>query len=472
MAATLIPSITSLIALARQIESKKIGYDQGKRWSFLDKTNRRILANKSGDCSSISAGLAYLAGWNVDISGTCWTGNIDVLMKKAGWKVLKFTKIADVKAGDMVVKKGAHVILALSKTEWLSAEKDERGKSSGGKFGDQTGKEVVIRSPYNRGGGWDYILRPPADSKPPVVTPVPVPDSYGNKIVITETQLAEALKGAGSSTTRTKVRIRKDGTTANTSLSQLASLASKAFSGYDRNSHAVAVFVATMLQESAWLATTVEYGDGVKSYDPYRGRTFEQVTHKANYAVMSQWCFDKGLVPTNDYFVKNPEVLGDLAYSWIGGIWYFEYRKLWSFASAGDFQRVQTAVNLGSASTTKVPSGWFARLRAYRSFLSAYSKPKEISVNGTVDLDTRKRLQEFIGAGIDGDWGSQTWFLMGQWLELNGSFNLNNSSHVKTLQKKIGLTGVNVDGVWWRPITRSYGLTTTKALQTYLNKHR
>ena len=458
-----------MISLARKIRPNKIGYDQVKRWTWLDKKNRLIIPNKACDCSSLSAGLAYLAGWNVDLSGACWTGNIAVLMKAAGWKVLKFTKISDVRAGDMVVKRGAHVVLALSKTEWLSAQADERGRKSGGQLGDQTGKEVVIRSPYNRPTGWDYILRPPADPTPP---PVVIPPTPANKIVITETHLAEALKGAGSSTTRSKVRIYKDGRTVDTSLSQLADLASQALVGYNHNAHAVAVWVATMLQESAWLQTTVEYGEDTKTYDPYRGRTFEQLTHKSNYAGFGQWCFDNELVPRSDYFVQNPEELGALKFAWLGGTWYFDNRKLWTWASAGDFQRVQTAVNFGTATTMKVPSGWFARLRAYRAFLSVYAKPNLLDVNGSLDSATRKRVQEFIGAGIDGDWGSQTYFLMGQWLELGTSFNIANKSHVKTLQQKIGLTGGDVDGVWMRPVSNTYGPMTTKALQTYLNKYR
>ena len=469
------PSVATLISLARKIQSGKIGYDQKKRWSWLDKKNRRIILNKSGDCSSISAGLAFLAGWNVDLSGACWTGNLAVLMKRAGWKVYKFKKLSDVKAGDMVLKVRRHVILALSKTEWLSAEHDERGRASGGKLGDQTGLEVVIRAPYLRNGGWDYILRPPADPKPPVVVPpvvTPIPIPSANKIVITDVHLAEALRGAGSSTTRSEVRIDKDGTAAETSLVELAALASKALVGYTWNSHAVAVFVATLLQESAWLKTTVEYGDSPKTYDPYRGRTFEQLTHKSNYAGFSQWCFDNNLIPSNDYFVTNPDALGDLEFAWLGGTWYFNNRKLWSMASSGDFQRVQTAVNFGTATTTKVPAGWFARLRAYRAFLSAYAKPKVIDTDGSMDTATKQRVQEFIGAAIDGNWGSQTSFLMGQWLELDVAFNINNKTHVKTLQKKVGLTGVDVDGVWFMPVAQKYGPTTTKALQVYLNKYR
>jgi predicted chitinase len=266
--------------------------------------------------------------------------------------------------------------------------------------------------------------------------------------------------------------VHKDGRTADTSLSQLANLASEAFVGYDHNAHAVAVFVATMLQESAWLATTVEYGDSPKTYDPYRGRTFEQLTHKSNYAGFGQWCFDNDLIPSADYFVNSPEELGALKFAWLGGTWYFDNRKLWSLASSGDFQRVQTAVNFGTATTTKVPSGWFPRLRAYRSFLSAYVKPKAVNADGTMESDTRKRLQEFIGAAIDGDWGQQTWFLMGEWLELNASFNINSKTHVKALQKKVGLTGNDVDGVWYMPVSKKYGPTTTKALQAYLNKYR
>lgn len=455
-----------MISLARQIRPNKIGYDKGKRWTWLDKKNRRIIAKKSCDCSSLSAGLAYLAGWDVDLSGSCWTGNIAVLMKNAGWKVFKFTKISDVIAGDMVVKKGAHVIVALSKTEWLSAQSNEKGGGYGGQLGDQTGKEVVIRAPYNRTGGWDYILRPPADAKPGPVVPTP------NKGLISESHLVAALKGAGSSTTRTKIRVRKDGTSTDTNLSQLADLASKAFAGRNYNAHAISGWMATMLQESAWLTTTVEYGDALKTYDPYRGRTFEQLTHKANYAGFSKWCFDKKLVPTVDYFVVNPEALGDLQWAWLGGIWYFDERKLWDEASAGDFQRIQTAVNLGTASTSKVPSGWFDRLRVYRAFLSAYAKPKALITDSDMGPISKKRTQEFIGASIDGDFGAQTWFLMGQWLELGTSFNINSKTHVKALQKKIGLTGGNVDGVWWRPVAKEYGKTTTKALQEYLNKYR
>ena len=42
--------------------------------------------------------------------------------------------------------------------------KDENGGFSGGKKGDQTGKEVCIRSWYISGTGWNYVLRPKSNA--------------------------------------------------------------------------------------------------------------------------------------------------------------------------------------------------------------------------------------------------------------------------------------------------------------------
>ena len=38
------------------------------------------------------------------------------------------------------------------------AVQDERGKASGGALGDQTGKEILVTTWYNRAGGWDVYL--------------------------------------------------------------------------------------------------------------------------------------------------------------------------------------------------------------------------------------------------------------------------------------------------------------------------
>ena len=152
--------------LGRLVERRDIGYSQDakKRWSFLNIAKKDINFGMEGDCSAIAAGIAWAAGYPVNISGTCFTGNLDVLMRNAGWQVIKFKSLSQVRPGDMVLKKLRHVVNVLSDTEWLSAQSNEKGKRLGGQPGDQTGREVVIRKPYIRSGGWDYILRPPAEA--------------------------------------------------------------------------------------------------------------------------------------------------------------------------------------------------------------------------------------------------------------------------------------------------------------------
>lgn len=461
-------TIAQVIALGRKAEGTKVGYDQGQRWSYLDKKNKKIILNKETDCSALTAGIFYLAGYPINISGTCWTGNIATLVRNAGGKVLKFTKKSDVRPGDAVVGPG-HVILALSKNEWLSAEQDERGRSSGGVVGDQTGKEVRIRAPYDRSRGWTYILRFPADVvKPPVVVTPPV----STMVPVQAKHIGNAFAAVGIAPARSSVRIRRDGTTVTTSLEELVKLLNTAIGTKKLNKYAVASFVATMLQESDWLRTTVEYSKETLRYDPYRGRTFEQVTHKSNYQDFGTWAKAKGYISDANQFVDKPETLGDLEWAWLGGVWYFEARSIWDESTSGDFQRVQTMVNLGHASTTSVPSGWTTRLLAYRAFLQAYARSAELSITKTMDKATIKRTQEHIGAEVDGKIGPQFWYLFGLWTGVGGSFNVANKDHVRKFQKKIGLSAANQDGVWLMPISKDWGPTTTSTFQKYLNSTR
>lgn len=467
-------TIAQVIALGRKAEGTKVGYDQGQRWSYLDKKNKKLILNKETDCSALTAGIFFLAGYPINISGACWTGNIASLVKAAGGKVLRFTKKSDVRPGDAVVGTG-HVILALSKNEWLSAEADEHGRKAGGSSGDQTRKEVYIRAPYDRSRGWDYILRFPADKpivKPPVVVVPPVvvtPPVVGVNTKVVASHIGKAFTSVGISPVRSEVRIRMDKTTVQTSLDELAKLLNVALGNKKLNKYAIASFVATMLQESDWLRTTVEYSTEKLAYDPYRGRTFEQVTHKSNYQDFGTWAKAKGLISDADQFVDHPETLGDLKWAWLGGVWYFEARSIWDESTSGDFQRVQTMVNLGHASTTRVPSGWTTRLLAYRAFLQAYAKSAELHVSKTMDTATVKRTQEHIGAEVDGEIGPQFWYLFGLWTGIDGSFDLTNKSHVKKFQKRIGLSDANQDGVWFMPKSKTWGPTTTSALQTELN---
>lgn len=163
------PNINTLMQLARQAEGQRVGYDQAQRWSWLDTAQRRIVPDRETDCSALTMGLYWLAGWPVNISGTCYTGNAEKLARDAGFQVIPVrgksgNEIArEAQPGDAVLGPG-HIVLVMDDGTWLSAENDERGRSTGGQAGDQTGREVRFRGPYTRSKGWDVVLRPPADA--------------------------------------------------------------------------------------------------------------------------------------------------------------------------------------------------------------------------------------------------------------------------------------------------------------------
>jgi len=434
-----------------------IGYDQGERWDFY-RNGKLVLGATEGDCSTVCGAIAKEAGIPVVLSGTFYTGNYAIKMKAAGCKVIRFESMSQVKVGDFLLTPGHHVEFVYSETKMFSAHQDERGRASGGKAGDQTGKEVGFRTLANRPGGWTYIIRPQYTT---VTKPVPV---VVPGIVITEAQLAAALKAAGSSTVRAKVctgyNAKGERVYTATSLKDLAAMATVALKGQKLTRHGVAAWVGTMLQESAWLATTVEYGADKKRYDPYRGRSFEQITWKDNYAAFGVWAKSRGLITDANLFVDHPDELGKLGWAWVGGIWYFSARKLWGYGNSGDFQRVQTAVNMGTASGEKYPAGWDARLSAYRAFLSAYGKPAALAVDGDFGTKSWKRVQEFLGVEIDGQTGGQTYRALRKWLGYSDGDVLN-SGVIGALQSKIG---VSKDGDW--------GPKTSTAFQKYLNAHR
>jgi len=175
------------VRLGREIKAARIGYSQemsgpNSRWSWLDLAHRVIVPGKSGDCSSIVLGLYVLAGYPVDISGLCYTGNAAALTRAAGFSVTRFSgRLSDLRPGDALVEPGRHIVLILDGGECLSPETNELGRATGGRAGDQTGREVRIRPVYLRDasradGGWTYLLRPPAevaDTLSTVITTAP-----------------------------------------------------------------------------------------------------------------------------------------------------------------------------------------------------------------------------------------------------------------------------------------------------------
>lgn len=153
-------SITRLQKAADRLATANLGYDQHQRWTFYNRTTGQLHPGGECDCSSSCGAIAALAGYPVNLTDPFWTGNFASRLIATGlFTALKFTRLAQVKAGDFLVGPG-HVIFARTKTRWWSAEHDERGKSTGGKTGRQAGEKVGWRAPYGRAKGWTTIVRP------------------------------------------------------------------------------------------------------------------------------------------------------------------------------------------------------------------------------------------------------------------------------------------------------------------------
>lgn len=127
------------------------GYDQIKRWG------------ESGDydCSSAVIMAWELAGVPVKSKGATYTGNMYKIFTGCGFAdVTKTVKLSDgsgLERGDVLLNYVHHVAMYCGKGKEVEASINEKGTASGGKPGDQTGKEFLIRTYRNY--PWDCVLR-------------------------------------------------------------------------------------------------------------------------------------------------------------------------------------------------------------------------------------------------------------------------------------------------------------------------
>ena len=132
------------------------GYDQIRRWL------------PDVDCSSFVTLCYENAGIPVKSKGgATYTGNLKEGFTKCGFTAIKCKPVMPgLKRGDVLfynyVKNGkthGHAVLYLGGGQIVQASINEKGTATGGKTGDQTGKEVSVGNYYNPSYGWDYILR-------------------------------------------------------------------------------------------------------------------------------------------------------------------------------------------------------------------------------------------------------------------------------------------------------------------------
>lgn len=124
------------------------GYDQTYRW------------NEKGDydCSSLVISAYRNAG--VPLQST-YTGNMKADFLSHGFEnvtsKVNLNTGANMKRGDVLLNEAAHTAMFIGNGKIVHAAGNEYGKATGGKPGDQTGREITVANYYN--GNWNVVLR-------------------------------------------------------------------------------------------------------------------------------------------------------------------------------------------------------------------------------------------------------------------------------------------------------------------------
>lgn len=127
------------------------GYDQIYRWG----------EKGDYDCSSAVITAWQQAGVPVKSSGATYTGNMLAPFISNGFEDV--TKLVNLKTGegmersDVLLNISHHVAMYIGNGKEVEASINEKGTATGGQPGDQTGREILIRSYRNY--PWDKVLR-------------------------------------------------------------------------------------------------------------------------------------------------------------------------------------------------------------------------------------------------------------------------------------------------------------------------
>ena len=127
------------------------GYSQVNRW------------NPDFDCSSLMWYCAHYAGYPVRMKDPRWTGSMIEVFTAAGFQKLAY-KRSVLRKGDILLvhnDKRQHTEMYVGNDKLAGAHIAETGGVDG-KAGDQTGNEISVGNFYD--AGWQWILRPPADT--------------------------------------------------------------------------------------------------------------------------------------------------------------------------------------------------------------------------------------------------------------------------------------------------------------------
>lgn len=145
-------TIEKAVTWAVQIaQDSSHGYDQIHRWG------------PDYDCSSLLISAWQQAGVPVKDAGATYTGNMFQAFLRCGFEDVtadvNLSTGAGLQRGDVLLNVRHHTAMCIGSGQIVHASINESGRATGGKTGDQTGREICVRSYYKYSKGWDKVLR-------------------------------------------------------------------------------------------------------------------------------------------------------------------------------------------------------------------------------------------------------------------------------------------------------------------------
>lgn len=143
------------------------GYDQANRWG------------PDYDCSALIIHCYKDAG--VPLTST-YTGNMKKDFLAHGFKDVKshvnLATGAGLQKGDVLLNEQYHTAMYVGDGKLVHATGNENGGVTGGKPGDQTGREICVAPYFNHNKGWDCVLRYEGAAPDEPEAPKDDPDTY------------------------------------------------------------------------------------------------------------------------------------------------------------------------------------------------------------------------------------------------------------------------------------------------------
>ena len=124
-----------------------------------DQTHRQ---GPNYDCSSLVINAYQQAGLDVKGAGASYTGNLVNAFLKCGFtnvtSKVNLSTGAGLQKGDVIWRSG-HVAMMTASNKLVEASINEKGTITGGQSGDQTGKEISVKTWYTPSKAWTKCLR-------------------------------------------------------------------------------------------------------------------------------------------------------------------------------------------------------------------------------------------------------------------------------------------------------------------------